>query len=55
MVRWMYNVKPKDRIPSEELRTRLKLKNLREYLHDRRLQLFGHLEKMGESACCSKC
>ena len=55
MVRWMCIVKLKDRIPSEELRTILKVKSMREYLHDRRLQLFGHLEKMGESACCSKC
>ena len=32
MVRWMYNVedKPEDRISAEELRTRLKLKSMRE-------------------------
>ena len=36
------------------LRIRLKLKNIREYLRDRRLQWFGHVEKMEESAWSSK-
>ena len=36
------------------LRVRLKLKNMREYLHDRSLQWFGHVEKMEESAWSSK-
>ena len=38
MARWMCNVRPEDRICSEEFRTRLKLKSMREYVQDRRLQ-----------------
>ena len=45
MVGWMCNVRLEDRISAEKLRTRLKLNSMREYLHDRRLQWFGHLEK----------
>ena len=45
VVGWMCNVRLEDRISAEKLRTRLKLNSMREYLHDRRLQWFGHLEK----------
>ena len=38
MVRWMCNVRPEDGFSAEELRSRLKLKGVREYLQDRRLQ-----------------
>ena len=55
MVRWMCNVRPKERISAIELRTRLKLKSMRQCLLDRRLQSFGHLEKMEEGARSSKC
>ena len=55
MVRWMFNGGPEDRISEEELRTRLKLKSRWECLQDRRLQWFGHLERMKESAWSSKC
>ena len=55
MVIWISNGRPDDRISAEELRTRLKLKNMREYLWDRKLQWFGHLESMEESAWSSKC
>ena len=41
----MFNVRPGDRISAEKLGTRLTLKNMREYLKDRRLQWFGHLER----------
>ena len=55
MARLMCNINPDDRISSEELKTRLKLKSTRECLHGRRLQWFGHLERMEESAWFSKC
>ena len=46
----MCTVQPEDRIFGEELRPRL------ECLQDRRLQWFGHLEKMEESSSwSSKC
>ena len=35
-VRWMCNVRPDDKISAEELRTRLKLNSMREYLQDGR-------------------
>ena len=38
------NVRSEDRVSMEELRTRLKLKSMRECLQDRRLQWFGALE-----------
>ena len=37
MVRWVYNVRPKDRISAEELRTRLKLNAMKECLQNNRL------------------
>ena len=56
MVRWMFNVRPEDRISiEEELMTRLKLKSVRECLHDRRLQWFGQLERMKQSAWSCEC
>ena len=40
----------KERISAEQLWTRLKLIGIGEHLQDRRLQWFGHLERMGENA-----
>ena len=51
----MCNVKPVDMIFVKKLRTRLKLKSIRERLQDRRLQWFGYLERMEESGWFSKC
>ena len=34
------SVRPEDRISAEELRTRLKLRSMREYLQDKGLQWF---------------
>ena len=51
----MCNVKPDDKIPAEEFRTRLKLKSMRECLHDRRPQWFGHLERIEECTLSNKC
>ena len=50
MVRWMYNVRPEYRISGAELRTKLKLKSMRECLQDSKL-----LERMEESVWSSKC
>ena len=41
-------------ISGKKLRARLKLNSLREYLQDRRLQCFGHLQSMEENAWSSK-
>ena len=43
MVRWMCNIRHEDRISSEKFRTRLKLKNIKEFLQNKRLQCFGNL------------
>ena len=55
MVRWMYNVTAEDKISIEDLKTRLKLKSRGECLQDTRLQWFGDLERMDDSAWSSKC
>ena len=55
MVRWICSVRPDDRIFTVELKTRLKLKSMRERLQDRRLQWFEHIERIEESVWFSKC
>ena len=55
MIRWMSIVRPEDRISEEELRTRLKVKNMGESVQDRRLRYFGYLERMENSAWSSNC
>ena len=50
MVRKICNIRPEKRIFEDELRTRLKLNSVRECAQDRRLQWFGHVERMEESA-----
>ena len=37
-----------DKISTEEIKAKPKLKSMREYLQDGRLQWFGHLEKVDE-------
>ena len=44
-----------DKISSEELRNTLELNSMRECLQDRRLQWFGHLERMEEIVLSGKC
>ena len=44
MVGWIDNVRPDNKISAEELQIRLKLMAVKQYLQDRRLQWFGHLE-----------
>ena len=51
----MCKVRSEDRISAEKLRSRLKLKNMRECLHERRMQWFGQLKGVIESAWSSKC
>ena len=53
IVRWMCSVRAEGRISAEELMTRLKSNNMREWLQDKRLQWFGYLEGMEESAWSS--
>ena len=48
MVRWIY-INPEDKIYAEELRASLKLFSMRERLQDKRLQWFGHVERMEKS------
>ena len=51
----MSNIWAKERNSAEELRTRLRLKSVRECLQDRRLQWFGPLERMEERKWSNKC
>jgi len=43
MVRWMCNVKVKDRVPSKELRERLGIDDIILILHQNRLRYNGHV------------
>ena len=43
IVRWMCNVKKKDRVPSKELRERLGIDDIILKLQQNKLQLFGHV------------
>lgn len=44
-----------DRSSTEELRTTLKMKSMKQCLQNRRLQWFGYLERTSENARSSKC
>ena len=43
MVRWMYNVKVKDIVPSKELRERLGTDDIILILRQNRLRWYGHV------------
>jgi len=43
MVRWMYNVKVKDRVSTKELRERLRIDDIILILQQNRLQWYGHV------------
>jgi len=43
MVRWMCNVKVKDRVPSKELRERLRIDDIILILQQNRFQWYGHV------------
>ena len=49
------SVRPDIKISSKELRTRLKLNSMKEYLQNGRLQWLDYLERMEESAKSTKC
>ena len=51
----MCGVSLNDKVPSLELRNRMRLGSLREYIQHRRLQWFGHLERMEVGTWPSKC
>lgn len=54
MSEWICNGRPEDKISSDQIRTRLILNGIMEYLEVKRLQWFGHVERMEESALSSK-
>ena len=55
MVKWICNIRPEDKISAEELKTRIKLKSMRECLQDKRPKWLGHFERMEESVWYNKC
>ena len=55
MIRWMCGVSLNDKVSILELRNRMRLDSVREYIQHRRLQWFGHLERMKVDAWSSKC
>lgn len=50
----MYNVRPEDRISAENLRSRPKMNGMNKCLQDRKLQWFGHMERMEQDVWFSK-
>jgi len=55
MVRWMGNVKVKDRVPSKELRDRLGIGDVILALQQNRLQQYGHvLQKENKSSAIAE-
>ena len=54
IVKWMFSVRPEDRISAKELKTRLKLNDMMKCMQDGILQWFGHLERMEDNAWSSK-
>ena len=55
MVRWMYNVKVKDRLPSKELRERLGIDDVILILQQNRLQWYGHVLRKEDIDWVKKC
>ena len=55
MVRWMCGVSIDKRIQSSDLRKRLGIQCIRDEIQRKRLQWFGHLERMDENDWPSKC
>ena len=55
MVRWMCNVKVKDRVPSKELRERLGIDNIILILQQNRLQWHGHVLRKEDTDWVKKC
>jgi len=55
MVRWMCNVKIKDRVPSKELRERLGIDDIILILQQNRLQWYGHVLRKEDTDWVKKC
>jgi len=55
MVRWMCNVKVKDRVPSKELRERQKIDDIILILQQNRLQWYGHVLRKEDPDWVKKC
>jgi len=55
MVRWMCNVKVKDRLPSKELRERLAIDDIILILQQKRLRWCGHVLRKEDTDWVKKC
>jgi len=55
MVRWMCNVKVKDRVPSNELRERLGIDDIILILQQNRLRWYGHVLRKEDTDWVKKC
>jgi len=55
MVRWMCNVKVKDRVPSKELRERLGIDDIILILQQNRLRWYGHALRKEDTDWVKKC
>jgi len=55
MVRWMCNVKIKDRVPSKELRERLGIDDVILILQQSRLRWYGHVLRKEDTDWVKKC
>ena len=55
MVRWMCNIKVKNRVPSKELRERLGIDDIISILQQSRLRLYGHVLRKEDTDWVKKC
>jgi len=55
MIRWMCNVKVKDRVPSKELKERLGIGDIILILQQNRLQWYGHVLRKEDTDWVKKC
>jgi len=55
MVRWMCNVKVKDRVPSKELRERLGIDDIILILQQNRLRWYGHVLRKEDTDLVKEC
>ena len=55
MVRWMCDVKVKDRVPSKELRERLGIDDIISVLQQNRLQCYGRVLRKEDTDWVKKC
>ena len=55
LVRWMCNIKVKDRVPSKELRERLGIYDIIFILQQNRLRWYGHVLRKEDTDWVKKC